>query len=203
MAAPTRRPARPEGVQLRVCRLVKAHGLKGALKIELYTDDPARRFVPGASFALQVPSASPWHGKRLVLAELKWFNGQPVAFFEDVDDRTAAESLVKAVLWIEADPEEAAEDDAWYDYQLVDLRVLRDGQEIGTIARVDHLPSQDLLAVRVPGREDEVLVPFVKAIVTAVDVPGGAITIDPPLGLFEDVDAPEPSASAPPAPELD
>ena len=189
MAAPSQRstrPERPAGVQLRVGRLVKAHGLKGALKVELYTDDPARRFIPGASFALQVPASSPWHGKRLTLAELKWFNGQPVAFFDDVNDRTAAESLIKAVLWIEADPDEAAEEDAWYDHQLVGLRVVRDGVEIGTIARVDHLPAQDLLAVNVPGRDDEVLVPFVKAIVTAVDVKAGAVTVEPPLGLFED-----------------
>ena len=102
-------------------------------------------------------------------------------------DRTAAESLVKAVLWVEvAAAEETAEDDAWYDYQLVGLRVLREGVEIGTIARVDHLPVQDLLAVRVPGREDEVLVPFVKAIVTAVDVAAGTIAVDPPFGLFEE-----------------
>ncbi len=186
-AARSARPARPEGVQLRVCRLVKAHGLKGALKIELYTDAPERRFVPGASFALQVPSSSPWHGKRLTLAELKWFNAQPVAFFEDVTDRTAAESLVKAVLWIEADPAEPAEDDAWYDYQLVGLAVLRDGVEIGRVARVDHLPAQDLLAVAVPDREDEVLVPFVAAIVPAVDLKAGTVTVTPPFGLFEDV----------------
>ena len=46
--------------QLRVGRLVKAHGLKGALKLELYTDNPERRFTPGAEFTLQVPEASPW-----------------------------------------------------------------------------------------------------------------------------------------------
>ena len=39
--------------QLRVGRLVKAHGLKGALKLELYTDNPERRFVRGAEFTLQ------------------------------------------------------------------------------------------------------------------------------------------------------
>ena len=43
------------GTQLRVGRLTKAHGLKGAIKLELYTDDPERRFVPGAEFSLQVP----------------------------------------------------------------------------------------------------------------------------------------------------
>ena len=115
--------------QLRVGRLLKAHGLKGALKLELYTDDPARRFTPGAVFTLQVPTGTPWHGKTLTLAELRWYNGQPVAFFEGVDDRTAAESLVKAILWIDQPTDEPDEPDAWYDYQLVGLRALRDGAE--------------------------------------------------------------------------
>jgi len=177
------RPERPPTAQLRVGRLTKAHGLKGALKLELYTDDPARRFVPGATFALQVPSSSPWHGKRIELAELKWFNGQPVAFFVGVSDRTAAESLVKAVLWIDQDPAEPQEEDAWYDHQLVGLDVRRDGRSLGRIARVDHFPAQDLLVVETA--DGEVLVPFVKAIVTEVDIDRGFVTVDPPGGLFE------------------
>ena len=88
------------GTQLRVGRLTKAHGLKGAIKLELFTDDPERRFVPGAEFSLQVPASSPWHGKHLTLRELRWYNGHPVGFFEGVDDRTAAESLAKAILWV-------------------------------------------------------------------------------------------------------
>lgn len=174
------------GTQLRVGRLTKAHGLKGAIKLELYTDAPERRFVPGAVFSLQVPTSSPWHGKTLELAELKWYNGNPVAFFKDVNDRTVAESLIKAILWIEQDPTEV-EDDAWFDHQLIGLAVLRDGVRVGTVARVDHLPAQDLLAVSTA--TGEVLVPFVKAIVPAVDVAGGTVTVTPPLGLFED--APE------------
>ena len=62
---PTRHARPIRKTQLRVGRLVKAHGLKGALKLELYTDDPDGRFVPGASFTLQVPESSPWHGKPL------------------------------------------------------------------------------------------------------------------------------------------
>ena len=85
--------ARPERTELRVGRLTKAHGLKGALKIELYTDDPARRFTPGATFSLQVPPESPWHGKTLELVELRWYNTHAVGFFKDVPDRTTAESL--------------------------------------------------------------------------------------------------------------
>lgn len=174
------------GSQLRVARLTKAHGLKGGIKLELYTDDPDRRFVPGARFDLQVPDASPWYGKQLQLIELKWFNTHAVAFFEGITDRSIAETAIKAILWVDHDEaEESTEPDAWFDHQLVGLRVLRGDAEVGTIARVEHLPAQDLLIVDTPS--GEVLVPFVKAIVTAVDVPAGTVTVDPPLGLFEDL----------------
>ena len=176
----------PARTQLRVGRLTKAHGLKGAIKLEMFTDDPGRWFVPGAVFTLQVPISSPWHGKTLELVELRWYNQQPVGFFKDVPDRSAAETLVKAILWIDQDAEELSdEEDAWYDHQLVGLKVLRDGVEVGTIARLDHMPAQDLLIVITP--KGDVMVPFVKAIVPSVDVKGGTVTVTPPPGLFEEL----------------
>lgn len=172
--------------QLRVGRLVKAHGLKGAIKLELYTDDPEGRFVPGATFTLQVPESSPWHGKPLTVREFRWMNSHPVAFFEGVEDRDTAEGLIRAILWIDEDVQASpAEDDAWFDHQLVGLDVVRDGETVGKVARVDHLPAQDLLIVKV--RDDEVLVPFVKAIVPEVDVAAGRVIVTPPPGLFEDL----------------
>jgi 16S rRNA processing protein RimM len=175
---------RPES-GLRVGRLLKAHGLKGAIKLELYTDDPALRFVPHSVYTLQVPDDSPWVGKTVTLKELKWYNDQAVVFLEGIDDRDAAESLVKAILWVDEDQDSRpVEEDAWYDYQLIGLMVRRNGQTVGTISRVDHFPSQDLLIVDTG--DAEVLVPFVKAIVTGVDIEAGTMDIDPPIGLFED-----------------
>ena len=198
-------PALPGKSQLRVARLTKAHGLKGAIKLELYTDDPARRFTPGAVFTLQVPTSSPWHGKNLELIELKWYNSHPVAFFKDVPDRSVAESLIKAILWVDHDEAEVPdEEDAWFDHQLVGLKVIRDGAEVGTVSQIDHFPAQDLLTVATAS--GDVLVPFVKAIVTAVDVKAGTLTVDPPLGLFEELpdDEPEvPAAEAPAPPAAD
>jgi 16S rRNA processing protein RimM len=188
----------PPRTQLRVGRLTKAHGLKGAIKLELFTDDPGRRFVPGAVFTLQVPSGSPWHGKTLELVELRWYNQHAVGFFKDVPDREAAETLAKAILWIDQDSaEQSDEEDAWYDHQLVGLAVVRDGVKVGTIARLDHMPAQDLLIVRTP--DGEVMVPFVKAIVPSVDVKAGIVTITPPPGLFEEL--PESEEAEPAADE--
>ncbi len=172
--------------QLRVGRLTKAHGLKGAIKLELYTDEPDKRFVPGAIFSLQVPETSPWFGKTIEFAELRWYNGHPVGFFKGVDDRTAAESLIKAILWMDHDENALPDEpDAWYHHQIAGLDVVRDGVKVGSVARVEHFPAQDLLIVATPS--GEVMVPFVKAIVTAVDLEAKTVTVTPPMGLFEEI----------------
>jgi 16S rRNA processing protein RimM len=152
--------------------------------------------VPGSVFTLQVPTSSPWHGKTLELVELRWYNLQPVAFFKDVPDRTAAESLLKAILWIDQDLDQGTdEEDAWFDHQLVGLSVVRDGAVIGRVARLDHLPSQDLLHVE-RSEGDVVLVPFVKAIVPSVDIEAGTLTVTPPPGLFEELESDDADALA-------
>ena len=172
---------------LRVGRLVKAHGLKGAFKLELYTDSPKLRFVEGALLKLQVPESSPWFGKTVTVSELRWYNTMPVLFLKECEDRTIADTLVKAILLVDvANDEVTNEEDAWFDHQLVGLKVIRDAVEIGVVTRVDHLPSQDLLAVETTA--GEVLVPFVKAIVPVVDMKNRTLTVTPPLGLFEEVE---------------
>ena len=173
--------------KLRVGRLLKAHGLKGAIKLELYTDSPNERFVPGAVLELQVPEESPWFGKSVTVTELKWFNSSPVLFLKDVSDRTQAETLIKAILLVEQPLDVSPQEpDAWYDHQLAGLKVIRDGVEIGTLLRVEHMPAQDLLVIKT--EEAEVLLPFVKAFVPKVDIQAGVIEITPPGGLFEQIE---------------
>jgi 16S rRNA processing protein RimM len=180
------KPGEPSrDTQLRVGRLTKAHGLKGAIKVELYTDEPDKRFVPGAVFTLQVPEESPWFGKTLELTELRWYNEHPVAFFVGIPDRDAAETLIKAILWIDIEGETSTDPDAWYDHQLVGVAVERDGLKVGKVARVEHMPAQDLLVISTP--TGDVMLPFVKALVPSVDLEKGVVTITPPGGLFEEI----------------
>ena len=79
------------------------------------------------------------------------------------------------------------EPDAWFDQQLVGLSVLRDGVEVGSIIRVEHYPAQDMLIVGTKG-EKQVMVPFVKAFVSTVDIEAKIITVTPPAGLFEEIE---------------
>ena len=170
--------------KLRVGRLVKAHGLKGALKLELYTDSPEQRFRAGQELELQVPETSEWFGKTVKVAELRFYNQAPVLFLEGIEDRSQAETLVKAILLIETDLEQLPEEpEAWYDHQLVGLTALVGEEVVGNVIRVDHLPAQDLLAIETS--TGEVLVPFVKQIVPLVDIQKGQVVLTPPAGLFE------------------
>jgi 16S rRNA processing protein RimM len=170
--------------KLRVGRLVKAHGLKGAIKLELYTDSPDQRFKPGQILELQVPETSEWFGKTITVSELRFYNQAPVLFLEGIDDRSKAETLIKAILLIETEVDVLPEEpEAWYDHQLVGLRALVGTDSVGSVSRVDHLPAQDLLAIETPN--GEVLVPFVKQIVPEVNIESGQIILTPPDGLFE------------------
>jgi 16S rRNA processing protein RimM len=170
--------------KLRVGRLVKAHGLKGAIKLELYTDSPDQRFKPGQVLELQVPETSEWFGKTVTVAELRFYNQSPVLFLEGIENRSQAETLIKAILLIEIDLDKLPEEpEAWYDHQLLGLEALVENTVVGKVIRVDHLPAQDLLAIETT--TGEVLVPFVKQIVPTVDISKGQIILDPPAGLFE------------------
>lgn len=180
------RPASGAG-SLRVGRLTKPHGLKGGIKLELFTDNPELRFVPGAVFHLQVPEDSPWFGRTITMRELRWFNDSPVGFFDELPDRTAAEGIVRAILWIDEQAvAEGEEENAWYHHQLVGMSVVRDDEVLGTVAEVQHFPAQDLLVVTTD--RGTVLVPFVEAIVPSVDIEAGVVRVTPPAGLFEEAE---------------
>ena len=173
-------------MRLVVARVGRAHGIRGEVTVEVRTDAPQERFVPGVR--LHVTGEHALRGLDAVtLAGVRDHNGTLLLTFDEVLDRTAAEALRGAVL--EADvPDDVDEPDAWYDHQLVGLRVLDPaGAELGQVVAVEHPPAQDLLVVRRPDGARR-LVPFVTALVPTVDVAGGTLVVDAPPGLLDDLD---------------
>jgi 16S rRNA processing protein RimM len=166
-----------------VARVGRAHGIRGEVTIEVRTDAPEERFAPGAR--LHVTGEGARAGDVLTVASVRDHNGTLLLAFDGVGDRSAAERLRNAML--EADvPDETGEADAWYDHQLVGLRVLDPaGAELGEVVAVEHPPAQDLLVVRRPDGARR-FVPFVSALVPAVDVSAGHVVVDAPLGLLDD-----------------
>ena len=166
-----------------VGRIGRAHGVRGDVFVEPFTDEPDVRFAHGA-----VLDAS--NGSKLTVENSKWHSGKFVVHFVGVDDRTLAEQLKTLELSVDVDPAELPEDpDEFYDHQLIGLSVrLEDQTAIGKVKEVIHLPAQDLLAVTATdGRE--VLIPFVTEIVPVVDVVNGFVLITPPPGLLNEEEA--------------
>jgi 16S rRNA processing protein RimM len=169
-------------VQLVVARIGRAHGIKGEVTVEVRTDEPELRLGPGARLQTDPASTGP-----LTIEAGRVHSGRLLLRFEGVHDRTAAEALRNTLLIAEVDPEELPEEeDEYYDHQLMDLDVVtKDGTEVGRITEISHLPSQDLFIVERPDGS-EVMIPFVEAIVTEIDLEEQRAVIDPPPGLIDD-----------------
>jgi 16S rRNA processing protein RimM len=168
-----------------VGRIGRPHGVRGQVTVEVRTDDPDLRFAPGAVLLTEPAARGPltvagrrWNREILLLA-LQRPDGSLI------DSREAAEAYRNTELLVEiAALPELEDPDEFYDHQLVGLAArLSDGTPLGEVEAVRH-EGADLLVVRRPDGA-EALVPFVSAIVPAVDLAGGFLVVDPPEGLLE------------------
>jgi 16S rRNA processing protein RimM len=165
-----------------VARIGKPHGLRGEVTVQLHTDDPESRFALGAVLDTR---AAPGSGvpRALTVRSTRVHKGTWLLGFEEIPDRTGAESLRGTRLVAPAQPTE--DGDGWYEEELVGLTVVdRHGARLGEVTGLEVGPAQDLLVVRLDTGTDAYL-PFVEAIVPEVDIEGGRVVVDPPDGLLE------------------
>ena len=157
----------------------RPHGINGDVIVDVRTDEPDRRFAPDAVLRGEADgktytvSRSAWHGQRLMV------------HFEELPDRSAVERARGTVLVAQV-PADARPDepDEYYDHQLVGLRAVSDGAQLGTVSGVLHLEAQDLLVLDTA--EGERLVPFVSALVPRVDLAERVVEIVDLPGLLHD-----------------
>ena len=173
-------------MQLVVGRVGRPHGIHGELTVHVHTDDPDLRFAAGSVLATEPAARGP-----LTVASSRWHSGRLLVRFAGHADRNSAEDLRGTVLVMDSADVAPVGPDEFHDYQLVGLNVLTlAGEPVGVVTDVRH-QGQDLLVIQppagppgAPGR-DQILVPFVAAIVPEVDVEAGRLVIDPPPGLLD------------------
>jgi 16S rRNA processing protein RimM len=167
-------------MQIIVGRIGRPHGVRGDLVVGVRTDDPEARFAVGTRLETDPARVGP-----LTVAVTRWQSGELIVRFKGVTDRTAAGELTGTWLSVDSGTLASLDDpDEFRDHELIDLTVRTVGGEVvGVVTDVLH-HGQDLLAISPATGAGEVLVPFVRAIVTEVDVRGGVLVIDPPPGLL-------------------
>ena len=185
-------------MQVTVGRIGRAHGVRGDVVVGVRTDEPELRFAPGSRLDTDPVGVGP-----LTVAGYRWHSGDLLVRFAEISDRDAAAALGGTWLMVDSGALGALDDpDEFRDGDLVGLSVRTvDGTVVGTVADVLH-HGQDVLAIDPAGaagaaggaggagaRAEQILIPFVKAIVPEVDVAAGVLVIDPPEGLLNLQDA--------------
>jgi 16S rRNA processing protein RimM len=163
-----------------VGRIGPAHGVRGEVFVEPWTDELDERFADGATFTTDPPERGP-----LTIASTRMNNRRLMVQFEGIDDRDQARAVHHTHLLIPASSRPPLDDpDDFYDSDLVGLAARTvAGVALGPVTDVVHTGTADYLVLNLEGREH--LVPFVSAIVPSVDLRAGVVVIDPPDNLFE------------------
>lgn len=185
------RPSRRKGatdagdtIEVVVGRIGKPHGLRGEVTVDVRSDEPERRFAAGMSLRAEAARGPTNALTSVTVSHFRWHSSTLLVTFEELPDRDSAEAARGLMLHatIPAD-ETPADPDEFYDHQLIGLSAFDlDGRLLGAVTALVHGGAQDLLAIRTPEGRDT-LVPFVKALVPEVDIPGGRVVVADRPGL--------------------
>jgi 16S rRNA processing protein RimM len=159
------------GERLVVGRVRGLHGLEGAVRVEVLSDEPAR-FAPGDVVFLegeQRPLTVGWRqadGRGLLVR------------FAELTSRAAVEPLRERYLEAVATPLGELEEGTFYWHELLGSRVATTtGEALGTVADVFRAGGAEVMVVR-GGARGELYVPVVRGVVVEFAPREGRITVD-------------------------
>jgi 16S rRNA processing protein RimM len=157
-------------------RIAGAHGIRGEVLIHTFTAAPENIGAYG-------PLSDKGGTRTFNVVGTRVTQKGVVARLEGVEDRTAAEALKGAELYIERERLPAAEQGEFYHADLIGLAAVDgEGRVIGEIVAVQNFGAGDLLEIRLAGSGKTELVPFNDAVVPEVDVAGGRAVVVMPEG---------------------
>jgi 16S rRNA processing protein RimM len=164
-----------------LARVLRSRGNRGEVAAEDCSDDPLRRFTPGARFFLTGSAL-----KREVLLERVWHHkGQLILKFEGIESISDAEALRGGELQIPEEEVGPAPEGGFFFQDLIGCRMLDadSGRELGVVR--DVLEPGGAPVLEVDSKSGELLVPFVKSICVEIAPAEGTIRVRLPEGLEE------------------
>jgi 16S rRNA processing protein RimM len=156
-----------------VARIGAAHGVRGAVKLWTFTEDPlaVRRYGP----------LSTKDGKRqFEIAQARAAKDHLVATFKGVATRDEAERLNGIELYVARDKLPATAEDEYYHADLIGLAaVTTTGEALGRVLAIHNFGAGDIIEIA-PIKGTTLLLPFSNAVVPEVDIKGGRVVIELP-----------------------
>lgn len=164
-----------------LARIGAPNGVRGAARVKLFGDDPSSLVEYG-------PLDRADGRGRLAIASLRPGKSPDmlVATFDGVTSREAAQDLNGVELGLLRSELPENDEDDFYHADLIGMEArLMDGSRFGAIIQVADFGAGDLLDIKPERGGASVLVPFTKAVVPSVDIKGGFVVLDPPLGMLD------------------
>lgn len=163
-----------------VGRIVRPHGIKGAVIVEPTSDFAAERFTPGSELQWQrLGEPAP-----VRVVEGREHQGRWIVVLEGISSMNDAQTLRGLELRVPADERKALTAGAYYMDDLEGCEVVTEGGDVvGRVISVNVNIGTPVLVVE--GKAGEVMIPLAEEICRSVDPAGKKIVIDPPEGLID------------------
>ena len=171
---------------IEVGRVVGAWGIKGGIKVKPFAADPQALFSSKRWFVQPPESSYVRPGPRPALPSLlrvisaKEHGDGVVATAQEVADRSAAEALKGARVFVSRASFPTPDDDEFYWVDLIGLDAIdRQGGVLGSVVGLIETGPHCVLRIQpVAAEAAEMLIPFVAAYVDEVDLAARRITVD-------------------------
>ena len=166
--------------------ITSSHGVEGKLNIKSLSDFEERFTQPGQRW-IQKHNEEPIPYK-LISGFKKPGKESFIISLEGIKDRNEANSLKRHKLLVKSNDIPKLKDNEFHLNELLDLDVkLYINSQIEVIGKVVNLitESNNLIVIRLNKNNKNVLIPFVKEIVTTINIKNKYLIIDPPKGLLD------------------
>ena len=162
-----------------VARIGAAHGVRGAVKLWTFTEDPlaVKRYGP-----LTTKDGA----RQFEVTHAREANGHLVATLKGIATRDEAERLNGIELYVARDQLPATDEDEYYHADLIGLAAVNAANEpIGRVLAIHNFGAGDIIEIA-PAQGATLLLPFTNAVVPTVDLAGGRVVVELPAEIEGD-----------------
>ncbi len=175
-------PAQQQPPFLLLGRVLRPHGVRGEVRIEVLTAYP-ERIVPGRRVFVGPDPQDPLSATAHTVTRSRTHQKLLILQFEGITDRTAAEALRGQFVMVTLENAVPLEEGEFYLFQLIGLAVYTDeGEHLGRITDVIETGANDVYVVH--GPRGEVLLPAIDECILELDIEGGKVVVHLLEGLL-------------------
>jgi 16S rRNA processing protein RimM len=152
-------------------RVIRPHGVRGELAVEVLTDFPERFDTIETIYLGDQQQADEWQ-----VASTRWHKDRILLTLPGCEDRTSAEVLRGLLVQIPIEEAMSLPEDEYYPYQLIGLNVVTtEGEELGRLSEVIFTNANEVYVV--VGPRGQMLLPAIADVVDRVDLDTGRMVV--------------------------